>query len=120
RLVRDLIYWRQVQDVVVATRQAEQDQRRCRGGANLSSHYCQSSERGGCADVEDALLRVVLTRAAPRLRIHQLELVPGDEVEPAHVQPQVAHPQLVKHAVRNAVTKLERLQTHVVRRAQEV
>src|SRR3989475_11977785 len=78
------------------------------------------SERYGRADIPDALLRVVLTLRVPRLRVHHPEGVPHQEIESVQVHPPVARGQGVRPTIRQAVSDLERLQTDVVRSAQEI
>src|SRR5256885_12985871 len=46
-------------------------------------------ERYGRADIENALLRVVLPLGVPRLGVHHTELVPGQEIESIGVHPHV-------------------------------
>src|SRR5439155_385189 len=49
------------------------------------------SKRYGRADIEDALLRVVLALLVPRLGVHHPELVPQQEIESVGVHPHVLH-----------------------------
>src|SRR2546430_11444489 len=77
-------------------------------------------ERDGRTGIEHALLRVVLTLRVARLGVQQPELVPQEEIVSAGVEPHIVYAHAGRHATRQVVSDLHRLETDERRVAQEI